>query len=219
MAKTFLDIRLMLADVYMSNIDPDDMVSGEEEKDQVIRSLNSTHTELMGKYPYSFLDTTTTLITEEGQSVYGSVSGQIAKNGIILLTDNATKVLEYKEDAFILESKEGEPEYFYFAENEKIILYPTPDKEYEIIIKFHDSRYAIDTSEEPTNEYADDNTINMPERLQDIYIEWLLYQTLGDYMRNQSKPRWQPTLQIAENKKNVFLNMLSPYDGSLRFIV
>lgn len=53
--KTFKDIRLMLADVYMSNIDSDDMVITGEEKDQVIRSLDSTHIELMGKNAYDFL--------------------------------------------------------------------------------------------------------------------------------------------------------------------
>ena len=112
------------------------------------------------------------------------------------------------------------PSEFWFTDNQnKIVLYPTPDDTYKVNIKYLDYKYALTPDGVPTNDFADDNTINMPERLQDIYIEWLLYQTLGDYMRNQSKPRWQPTLAIAENKRKVFMQLCRNYDGNLRFIM
>ena len=212
--KTFKDIRLMLADVYMSNIDSDDMVITGEEKDQVIRSLDSTHIELMGKNTYDFLVKRMSYTTSPRQKEYKKPDGQLQKIYI------GSTEISYNDEGFLKDEVEGVPSEFWFTDNQKkIVLYPTPDDTYKVNIKYLDYKYALTPDGVPTNDFADDNTINMPERLQDIYIEWLLYQTLGDYMRNQSKPRWQPTLAIAENKRKVFMQLCRNYDGNLRFIM
>ena len=212
--KTFKDIRLMLADVYMSNIDSDDMVITGEEKEQVIRSLDSTHIELMGKNAYDFLVKRMSYTTSPRQKEYKKPDGQLQKIYI------GSTEISYNDEGFLKDEVEGVPSEFWFTDNQKkIVLYPTPDDTYKVNIKYLDYKYALTPDGVPTNDFADDNTINMPERLQDIYIEWLLYQTLGDYMRNQSKPRWQPTLAIAENKRKVFMQLCRNYDGNLRFIM
>ena len=212
--KTFKDIRLMLADVYMSNIDSDDMVITGEEKDQVIRSLDSTHIELMGKNAYDFLVKRMSYTTSPRQKEYKKPDGQLQKIYI------GSTEISYNDEGFLKDEVEGVPSEFWFTDNQKkIVLYPTPDDTYKVNIKYLDYKYALTPDGVPTNDFDDNNTINMPERLQDIYIEWLLYQTLGDYMRNQSKPRWQPTLAIAENKRKVFMQLCRNYDGNLRFIM
>ena len=212
--KTFKDIRLMLADVYMSNIDSDDMVITGEEKDQVIRSLDSTHIELMGKNAYDFLIKRMSYTTSPRQKEYKKPDGQLQKIYI------GSTEISYNDEGFLKDEVEGVPSEFWFTDNQKkIVLYPTPDDTYKVNIKYLDYKYALTPDGVPTNDFDDNNTINMPERLQDIYIEWLLYQTLGDYMRNQSKPRWQPTLAIAENKRKVFMQLCRNYDGNLRFIM
>ena len=212
--KTFKDIRLMLADVYMSNIDSDDMVITGEEKDQVIRSLDSTHIELMGKNTYDFLVKRMSYTTSPRQKEYKKPDGQLQKIYI------GSTEISYNDEGFLKDEVEGVPSEFWFTDNQKkIVLYPTPDDTYKVNIKYLDYKYALTPDGVPTNDFDDNNTINMPERLQDIYIEWLLYQTLGDYMRNQSKPRWQPTLAIAENKRKVFMQLCRNYDGNLRFIM
>ena len=214
MVKTFKDIRLMLADVYMSNIDSDDMVIIGEEKDQVIRSLDSTHIELMGKNAYDFLIKRMSYTTSPRQKEYKKPDGQLQKIYI------GSTEISYNDEGFLKDEVEGVPSEFWFTDNQKkIVLYPTPDDTYKVNIKYLDYKYALTPDGVPTNDFDDNNTINMPERLQDIYIEWLLYQTLGDYMRNQSKPRWQPTLAIAENKRKVFMQLCRNYDGNLRFIM
>ena len=214
MVKTFKDIRLMLADVYMSNIDSDDMVIIGEEKDQVIRSLDSTHIELMGKNAYDFLVKRMSYTTSPRQKEYKKPDGQLQKIYI------GSTEISYNDEGFLKDEVEGVPSEFWFTDNQKkIVLYPTPDDTYKVNIKYLDYKYALTPDGVPTNDFDDNNTINMPERLQDIYIEWLLYQTLGDYMRNQSKPRWQPTLAIAENKRKVFMQLCRNYDGNLRFIM
>lgn len=214
MVKTFKDIRLMLADVYMSNIDSDDMVITGEEKDQVIRSLDSTHIELMGKNAYDFLIKRMSYTTSPRQKEYKKPDGQLQKIYI------GSTEISYNDEGFLKDEVEGVPSEFWFTDNQKkIVLYPTPDDTYKVNIKYLDYKYALTPDGVPTNDFDDNNTINMPERLQDIYIEWLLYQTLGDYMRNQSKPRWQPTLAIAENKRKVFMQLCRNYDGNLRFIM
>ena len=214
MVKTFKDIRLMLADVYMSNIDSDDMVIIGEEKDQVIRSLDSTHIELMGKNAYDFLVKRMSYTTSPRQKEYKKPDGQLQKVYI------GSTEISYNDEGFLKDEVEGVPSEFWFTDNQKkIVLYPTPDDTYKVNIKYLDYKYALTPDGVPTNDFDDNNTINMPERLQDIYIEWLLYQTLGDYMRNQSKPRWQPTLAIAENKRKVFMQLCRNYDGNLRFIM
>lgn len=214
MVKTFKDIRLMLADVYMSNIDSDDMVITGEEKDQVIRSLDSTHIELMGKNAYDFLVKRMSYTTSPRQKEYKKPDGQLQKIYI------GSTEISYNDEGFLKDEVEGVPSEFWFTDNQnKIVLYPTPDDTYKVNIKYLDYKYALTPDGVPTNDFDDNNTINMPERLQDIYIEWLLYQTLGDYMRNQSKPRWQPTLAIAENKRKVFMQLCRNYDGNLRFIM
>ena len=212
--KTFKDIRLMLADVYMSNIDSDDMVITGEEKDQVIRSLDSTHIELVGKNTYDFLVKRMSYTTSPRQKEYKKPDGQLQKIYI------GSTEISYNDEGFLKDEVEGVPSEFWFTDNQKkIVLYPTPDDTYKVNIKYLDYKYALTPDGVPTNDFDDNNTINMPERLQDIYIEWLLYQTLGDYMRNQSKPRWQPTLAIAENKRKVFMQLCRNYDGNLRFIM
>lgn len=217
MAKTFEEIRLMLADIYMSNIDPDDMVNADEEKAQVVRSLNSTHTELMGKYVYSFLVRNKDFTTVRNKKDYEGVEGQILYEG--LKVKDSQSPLQYDEEAYLLEEKLGTPTKFWLDEKENINLYPTPDSPKTYNVRYLDYRYALTPNGELTDDYADSNTINMPERLQNIYIEWLVYQTLGDYMRNQAKPRWQPTLDIAERKRAVFMQQCNAYDGELRFII
>lgn len=217
MAKTFEDIRLMLADIYMSNIDPDDMVNADEEKAQVVRSLNSTHTELMGKYAYSFLVREYDLTTSKELEQYKHVNGQILQGGII--EKSSQREIEYDEKAYLLDKKSGSPIKFWLDSQENIHFYPIPDEIKTYNIRYLEYRYALTPEGEPTDEYADANTINMPARLQNIYIEWLIYQTLGDYMRNQAKPRWQPTLDIAERKRAVFMQQCNAYDGELRFVI
>lgn len=226
MAKTIEQIRLRLSDVFMSNIDKDDMKSNsadEEEKAYVQQSLKACIDELMGLYAKEILKTTKTTTTVAGQKLYPPVEGQIFKNGVFIAGN--TSPLRLEENISLMKEVQGRPYCFNIQPNEEIILYPTPDGLYDLVIQFSDYRYyrtpatITEPQGTPTTLADDVNYINLPERLQAPFEDMVIYRTLANYMRNSLKPRYSATIDVEYARfEKVFLEKLGPIDGTVQFV-
>lgn len=218
MAKTFQEIQTDISYIFRSTIDPDDMTqTTSEEYLNVASSCYTVAMRLLNQYTFDFCIYREKLKTIADVSTYDGVNGQIIDNGILLSENNKPLILDVNGD--LLKQEKGTPQKFWFDTDEKVILYPTPDKEYNLTIKYKDMRYFLNAEGEPELEPTPTSTLRMPERLQPAFIDWLKYETLVNYIKNLTKPRYQPLIDEANKLKLAFFKLANSYTEPARMVL
>lgn len=96
----------------------------------------------------------------------------IAQNGITI--DN--NALKYDKKIPFYEKKVGKPEFYFIDRNDKIRFYPEPDNEYEVTLETFDMCSISDVEgNKKTYFTAADDTVNVPKRLEDLFVDCLNY--------------------------------------------
>ena len=212
MAKTFQEIQEDIAYIFRSTIDPDDMQLENQLEEEYLNVASSCYTEamrLLNDNNFDFNILNSTIKTRSNRASYQGVNGQIIKNGV--LVEGNTTALRYDANGNLLRSQTGRPSKFWLDNEENIILYPTPDAVYNVTVKFKDMRYFLDSDLVPQYEPQPTYTLRMPDRLQAPFIDWLKYETLANYIKNLSKPRYQPIINKAEQLRMAFLKLANGY--------
>lgn len=211
--KTFQQIQVDVANIFRSTIDPDDMQLTNQTEEEYLNVASSCYTEamrLLNDNDFDFTINTYSFKTQENKQKYRQVDGQVTKNGIMV--EGNTTALRYEPNGNLLREQTGRPSKFWFDNSEKIILYPTPDDVYNITVKYKDMRYFLDENLVPQLEPQPTYTLRMPDRLQGAFIDWLKYETLANYIKNQSKPRYQPIIDKAEQLRIAFSKLANAYE-------
>lgn len=212
MAKTFQEIQEDIAYIFRSTIDPDDMQLENQLEEEYLNVASSCYTEamrLLNDNNFDFNISNSTIKTRSNRASYQGVNGQIIKNGV--LVEGNTTALRYDANGNLLRSQTGRPSKFWLDNEENIILYPTPNAVYNVTVKFKDMRYFLDSDLVPQYEPQPTYTLRMPDRLQAPFIDWLKYETLANYIKNLSKPRYQPIINKAEQLRMAFLKLANGY--------
>lgn len=203
MGKTFDQSLIDTANIPMSMIDVEDVEDTSSEEFLGLRRVQQgCHTELCNRDDFPFNEATKTIKTIKDQTDYVAPEGTI-KN---IYIEGSSRPLYYKENIGFGSKLKGKP-YSFNTKNdpERIVLYPTPDKVYNLDIIYNDTKNVIDISGELGYEIKVGSTLKMPERVQHLYFDALEYYVLYEYMRKLSNPRFEPTLEIFNRKWQSFL--------------
>lgn len=174
---TFLDIYNKITGQAWSMFD-----SEVEDKDEfettVTTSIQKALSALWNSYKFTFRDKKYTLKTVAGKAEYSRPNGNIVKKTVggrsVYGIRYGKNFLSYNPDYEILEEKEGEPESFCML-NDKICIYPTPDKVYDLNVEYLSFEAACDKDGNTKfNLEEDTDYINIEEQYEDLFEKALM---------------------------------------------
>lgn len=215
MGKTFDQSLIDTANIPMSMIDPEDMAdTSSEEFVSMRRVQQGCHSELTNREDFPFNIYTKTIKLSKGMNTYSMVDGKI-KN--VYCDNNKLEFVSNFRGLGTLTN--GTPVYFTTQANpEKIKLFPSPDKSYTLEIEYVTSKNVLLADGTPSPTIEKGSTARMPERVQHLYFDALEYYVLATNMRKESNPRWQPTLEIFNQRWRIFLKGCKTYDKKARIV-
>lgn len=216
MGKTFDQSLIDTAIISMSMIDPEDIADTSSEEFISLRRIQQgCHSELCNRKDFPFKEHNKTIKTKIGQSEYANPDGTI----VSLWVKGNTKKMTYDKNIRLLREANGNPTTYGVNSNDKIVLYPTPDKVYEIDITYNSTKNVIDTDGNYSYTITIGSTLDMPERVQHLYFDALEYRVLFEYMRKVTNPRLDETKKLFESKWQAFLDASRTVDSETYFTI
>ena len=178
MTLTFLDLYNTAASQEWSMYDNDATKTEDFEKSLVI-ALNKAVTEILYSYPFSFRERTHVILTIPNLKSYGIPKGLILKNRensyCIKINSRPLKLIQ---NPFKSEEKTGVPEGFYIR-GSKLVLYPTPSEKFIVTIDYLTLSIGENSNEEEIFMLSkDDDTISIPEHLEEIFKQAVITRTM-----------------------------------------
>ncbi len=96
----------------------------------------------------------------------------IAQNGITI----DGEALKYDKKIPFYSENKGKPQKYFVNNKDKIIFYPTPDQDYELKLEVYGTQPVIDEGNNLKGSFTNGtDMINIPERLEDLFIDCLTY--------------------------------------------
>ena len=216
MGKTFDQSLIDTAVISMSMIDPEDIADTTSEEFTSLRRIQQgCHSELCNRKDFPFKEHNKTIKTKIGQSEYANLDGTI----VSLWVKGNTKKMTYDKNIRLLREANGNPTTYGVNSNDKIVLYPTPDKVYEVDITYNSTKNVIDTDGNYSYTITVGSTLDMPERVQHLYFDALEYRVLFEYMRKETNPRLKETEGLFEDKWQAFLDASRTVDSETYFTI
>ena len=215
MGKTFDQSLIDTATISMSMIDPEDMQDTSSEEFASLRRIQQgCHSELCNRADFPYKKKDKTFTTQADISNYEAPEGTI----IELWVNGNTKKMTYDPNIRLLREAKGNPTTYGFKSDE-LVLYPTPDKEYEIDVTYNNTKNVIDTLGNLSYIITIGSTLDMDDDVQHLYFDALEYRVLYEYMRKVSNPRLEVTLSLFNEKWQTFLNASSVVDSETYFAI
>ena len=214
--KTFDQSLIDTANIPMSAIDPSDMEDTTSEEFAGMRRVQQgCHNELTNREDFPFMVKSFEFKTVKGQAEYKNVNGKIES----VYVENEEKPLVYTPNLRFMTASESRPTAYQVVYNkEKLVLFPTPDKEYKVTVNYRDTRTVV-TDDELGYEIQIGSTLNLPERIQHLYFDALEYYVLAVNMRKITNPRYEETLKIFERRWQIFLRGAQTSDSETYFVI
>lgn len=149
----------------------------DEFETSVTSSIQKALSRLWCSYKFPFRNKNITIKTQKNINTIDTPNGNIAEKTVnqenVYGIKIGTTFLEYDQDLETLETKYGQPERFYIK-NDKILLYPIPDKEYSIDIEYWSIFCAKDEEgNEKANLVNESDYIDIPEKYEDLFLRCL----------------------------------------------
>lgn len=201
MTLTFKDLYNQITGQAWSMFDSE-VESKDDFETSVTTSIQKALTELWFDYEYEFRKKTYNIKTKINKVSYLLPNGQIDRNNVYYDDEN----INYLASTKGLETKSGEPEYFYIK-NDKLCIYPTPDDVYNIEINYLSTMPARNEDEEELdNLYDDDDYINIEEKYENLFKSALLplammYLIASETDENYSAYAWQYDKALKKLKR------------------
>ena len=215
MGKTFDQSLIDTATISMSMIDPEDMQDTSSEEFASLRRIQQgCHSELCNRADFPYKKKDKTFITQAGISNYETPEGTIVE----LWVKGNTKKMTYDPNIRLLREAKGNPTTYGFKSNE-LVLYPTPDKEYEIDVTYNNTKNVIDVLGNLSYTITVGSTLDMDDDVQHLYFDALEYRVLYEYMRKISNPRLSETDDLFNDKWQAFLNASRKVDSETYFAI
>lgn len=218
MGKTFDQSLIDTATISMSMIDPEDMQDTSSEEFLSLRRIQQgCHSELCNRKDFPFKEHSKTFKTQSNKNEYALPDGTILE----LWVKGNTKKMTYDPNIRLLRASKGNPTT-YGVNAGKLVLYPTPDKGYDIDITFNSTKNIVDKD----GGYSYTITVgsSLSEKMvninvQHLYFDALEYRVLYEYMRKVSNARWEPTEQLFNQKWQAFLDASRVVDSETYFAI
>lgn len=215
MGKTFDQSLIDTATISMSMIDPEDMQDTSSEEFASLRRIQQgCHSELCNRADFPYKKKDKSFKTQVDISNYETPGGTIVE----LWVKGNSKKMTYDPNIRLLREIKGNPTTYGFK-SDKLVLYPTPDKEYEIDVTYNDTKNVIDTLGNLSYTITVGSTLDMDDDVQHLYFDALEYRVLYEYMRKESNPRLEKTEELFEEKWQAFLNASRVVDSETYFAI
>lgn len=219
MGKTFDQSLIDTANINMSMIDPEDMQdTSSEEFISMRRIQQGCHQELSNRDDFPFNKYTKTLQLSKGVQTYTIPEGRIAK--VRIYKNGSISELKYDNNIDMYSDINGVPYKFVVTYNpNKLKVYPIPDNSYKIAVDYYNTKNVILPDNTYSYNIAVNSTLKMPEQYQHLYFDALEYRVLAENMRKLSSPRYEPTLQLFNEKWLIFLRGCQPVESETTFSI
>ena len=215
MGKTFDQSLIDTAVISMSMIDPEDMQDTSSEEFTSLRRIQQgCHSELCNRKDYPSKKKTKTFKTMSNRREYATPEGTILE----LWVKGNTKRMTYDPNIRLLREIKGNPTTW-GVNADKIILYPTPDKNYEVDMAYNSTKNVIDKNGDYSYTITVGSTLDMDEDVQHLYFDALEYRVLFEYMRKVSNPRLSETEELFNSKWQAFLDASRIVDSETYFAI
>ena len=215
MGKTFDQSLIDTAVISMSMIDPEDMMdTSSEEFISLRRVQQGCHSELCNRADFPFKKKDKAFKTQVGVPEYPAPDGTIVE----LWVKGNTKKMTFDPNIRLLRDTKGNPTTYGFK-SDNLVLYPIPDKEYDIDITYNNTKNVIDTLGNLSYTITIGSILDMDDNVQHLYFDALEYRVLYENMRKQSNARWQPTELLFKEKWQAFLNASRKVDSETYFAI
>jgi hypothetical protein len=177
----------------------------EYETDQTL-AVQLALSEIWHSDEYSFRSRSTTFTTTAINGVYPTTYtlpyGKIKDKGL-KVSGQLTPMIEI-QNADTLSSYDGIPIY-YWAENDLLNVYPTPDAVYTINTKYWTNYKAKSAAlAEKSTLLLTDDILNVPTELEDIFLMALGYKSIVNY--------------VSDPEDEVYIDMLNRYKTALSIL-
>jgi len=199
-----------------SGFNKDDMIYSNEDAQTAITELNGANRYLLALEDFPFKDQETTITTQNNKSTYTAPHGQIK---FIFDTKNK-RYLDFLENSEELQEQSGTPTKFYMDyENPdlpKIVLYPTPNEEITLLVKFNELRFILNKQGEPIDEFSSaDDVLNLPKHIEKYYMDALVLRTIAQNNKDMTDENYQPTLKEFDEVWRNFVKLSRPVQDDL----
>lgn len=205
--KTFYEIIYLSSNTPWSGQDTDpESFSVVEES--VKQAIQMAHSMIWNSYEFPFKtkkDTITALATVKA---YEKPTGQL----INLWLSGGTLYLANTTDFDFLDNTLGEPKQWYINEDNQLCLYPIPDKDYDVNVKYQTLMMARDSNGNPKyNLELENDVLNIPQELEDLYLQCLTSLSVVNFLQDNTDENYAPYQLVYE--KN-YQNLLREVRGS-----
>lgn len=215
MGKTFDQSLIDTAVISMSMIDPEDMQDTSSEEFASLRRIQQgCHSELCNRKDFPFKKQYRTIKTQTNKAEYATPGGTIVE---LWLKGDKSK-LSYSPNIKTLGDAKGKPTTYGIYAN-KLVLFPAPDKAYEIDMTYNSTKNIINKQGEYSFTISLGSTLSMEESYQHLYFDALEYRVLFEYMRKVSNPRLSETERLFNEKWQAFLNASQQVDTETYFAI
>lgn len=219
MTITVQDLLNDLGNRAWSGFNKDDMVFGTEESLTALAELNAAHRFLMSSRDFPFKKVAEEIITSNNFAEYPMVEGQITE----IINKDTLQKLSQIQDWQTLPEKSGEPDRFwinYSNPDANIVLYPTPDKVYNLKVIYNSYKFILDKKGNQLYKFTnEDDYLNMPSFLEELYADCLVLRTMATNNKDEQDENYRPILNEFTEAWRNFINAANPVDVEQRIVI
>lgn len=211
---TFIDLYNKITGQAWSMFDGE-VEDKEEFETTVTTSIQKALSALWCSYKFVFRNKKSKITTRAGISEYNRPNGNIIRKTVGGKNVYGIKIdknfLNYAPDYEILEEKSGKPEAF-FIQNDKICLYPTPDKAYTVNVEYLTFNAACDSEgTEKANLKEETDYINIDERYADLFENTLMPLAMTYLIASDTDENFS---QYKAQYENAYKNLIEMCKGA-----
>ena len=215
MTLTLLDLYNTAASQEWAMYD-NDAISDTEFEPSFVLAINKSIIEILSSYEFPFRERTHLILTIPKINTYDLPNGLIKKSKCNGVDKYAVKYnsewLNFIENPFDIETKNGTPECFYIKNN-KLMLYPTPIEKGLITIDY--TTLAIGENIEGEEIYSlkkESDTLTVPIYLEELMKEAIITRTMLNTIASESDENYSAYLKQA----NKAYKLLIKYSKGVR---
>lgn len=222
MTLTYLNIYNQVTGQAWSMFDSE-VTSQEEFETSMTTTIQKALSELWLSYDYPFRYREQTVKTEKDVDSIAMPNGNIAKRRTSSKTHYGIRLdndfLEYNEDIELEPEKTGKPTSFK-VKDDKIVLYPTPDDEYDITLEYYTICVGKDiTGKEIYSLSNEEDYIDVPEKYEKIFENALITKAMYYAIAEHNDENSSSYKEQADNAYKLLIKFTSGIDIDKRVVI
>lgn len=202
-----------------SGFNKDDMIWNSEDSEQARCELNGALRYLINLEDFPFRAKEQELRAIPNISNYNVPVGQITS---IYNKDNLNSLVYFGDSTDFDKSAVGEPVNYwidYNNPNEKLRLYPIPDKSYNLSVVYNQFMPVKKANGSTSFEFENaDDFINMPANLEFLFMDCLILMTMAQNNKDEQDENYRPTLNEFNERWEVFKRAVNPAKIDTRIV-